>query len=54
MSYKDEDGGESYKQYYLPTKEIKDCNVIIDGRNFLDQPIKNYLKPYDNIKKKKF
>ena len=30
---------------------IKDYNVIIDGRNFFDQPIKNDLKTYDNIKK---
>ena len=32
--------------------EIKDFNVImIDGRNFFDQPIKNDLKTYDNIRK---
>ena len=44
MSFKDDDGGESHKQYYLPTVEIKNYNVMIDGRNFLDQPIKNDLK----------
>ena len=42
---------ESYKQYYLPTVEIKGCNVIIDGKSFFDQPIKNDLKIYDNIRK---
>ena len=42
---------ESYKQYYLPTVEIKGCNVIIDGKSFFDQPIKNDLKTYDNIRK---
>ena len=31
--------------------EIKDYNVMIDGRNIFDQPIKNDLKTYDNIKK---
>ena len=31
--------------------EIKDYNVVIDGRNFFDQPIKNDLKTYDNIRK---
>ena len=31
--------------------EIKDYNVMIDGRNFFDQPIKNDLKTYDNITK---
>ena len=30
---------------------MKDYNVLIDGRNFSDQPIKNDLKTYDNIKK---
>ena len=37
---------------YFLTAEIKDynvCNVMIDGRNFFDQPVKNYLKTYDNI-----
>ena len=31
--------------------EIKDYNVMIEGRNFSDQPIKNDLKTYDNIRK---
>ena len=31
--------------------EIKDCNVMVDGRNLFDQPIKNDLKTYDNIRK---
>ena len=51
MSFKDDDGQENHKQYYLPSVEIKDYNVIINGRNFLDQPIKNDLKTYDNIRK---
>ena len=51
MPLKDADGRESHKQYYLPTVEIKDYNVMIDGRNFFDQPIKNDLKTYDNIRK---
>ena len=51
MPFKDDDGQESHRQYYLPTVEIKDYNVVIDGRNFFDQPIKNDLKTYDNIRK---
>ena len=31
--------------------EIKDYNVTINGRNFFDQPIENYLNTYDNIRK---
>ena len=30
---------------------IKDYNVMIAGRNFFDQPIKNDLNTYDNIRK---
>ena len=31
--------------------EIKDYNVMIDGRNFFDQSIKDDLEIYDNIRK---
>ena len=51
LSFKDDNGRKSYKQYYLPTVEIKNYNVMIDGRNFFDQPIKNVLKTYKNIRK---
>ena len=51
MTFKHADGRESHKQNYLPTVEIKDCNVMIDGRHFFDQPMKNDLKTYDNIRK---
>ena len=40
MSFEDDDGRESHKQYYLPTVEGKDRNTMTDGRNFFDQPIK--------------
>ena len=39
-SFEGDDGQKSYKQYYLPTVKIKDYNVVIDGRNFFDQPMK--------------
>ena len=29
-----------HTKYYLPTVEIKDYNVMIDGQNFFDQSIK--------------
>ena len=51
LSFKDDNGRESHKQYYLRTVEIKDYNVIIDRRNFFDQSIKNDLEKYDNIRK---
>ena len=51
FSFKDDDGRESDKQYYLPTVDIKDYNVMINGNKFFDQPIKSDLKTYDNIRK---
>ena len=44
LSFKDDDGRESHKQYYFLTVEIKDYNVMIDWWNFFDEPIKNDLK----------
>ena len=34
----------SYKKYFLQTAEMKDCSVMIDGRNFFNQPVKNDQK----------
>ena len=51
MPFENDNGRESYKQYYLPTAEIDDYNVMIDWRNFFDQPIKSDLKSYDKIRK---
>ena len=31
----------SNKRYFLPNVEIKDYNVMIDGKNVFDQPVKN-------------
>ena len=31
----------SNKRYYIPNVEIKDYNVMIDGKNVFDQPVKN-------------
>ena len=42
-------GRRSYKIYYLPLAEIVDYNVLIDGPNVFDQPVKNNLTTYDNI-----
>ena len=50
LSFKDADGQESHKQYYLSTVKIEDYNVLIDGKNLFDQPIKSHLKTYDNRK----
>ena len=39
----------SYKRYYLPTREVKVHNVMIDGENFFNQPVRNNLIIYDNV-----
>ena len=31
--------------------EIKDYNVMIDGKSFFDQPVKNNKVTYENIRK---
>ena len=38
-------------RYFLPAVEIKDYNIVINGENFFDQPIKNNKITYDNIRK---
>ena len=39
------------KRYYIPSVEIKDYNVMIDGKNFFHQPIKNDKVTYGNVRK---
>ena len=41
----------SNKRYYLTNVELKDYNVMIDGKNLFDQPVKNYKITYENINK---
>ena len=37
----------SNKRYYIPNVEIKNYNVMTDGKNFFVQPIKNDKVTYD-------
>ena len=39
------------RKYFLPRGEIKNYNVLIDGRNFYDQPINDLIKQYDEVRK---
>ena len=39
------------KKYFLPRGEIKNYNVLIDGRNFYDQSINKLIKLYDEVRK---
>ena len=51
LAFENDDDRTSDNQYYLPTVEIKDYNIVINGENFFDQPIKNNKVTYDNIRK---
>ena len=41
----------SHSGYYLPNVEIKKYNVMINGENVFDQPIKSNKVTYENIRK---
>ena len=51
LSYGNNSYQTSYKRYCLLTVEIKRYDVMIYGRNVFDQPVKNDLRTYDNIRK---
>ena len=39
------------QKYYLPRTDLNKYNVIIDGRNFYDNPIESDIEKYREIKK---
>ena len=43
LLFENETEGEARTVYCLPKKEIKDYNIMTDGQNLFDQPIKNGL-----------
>ena len=51
LSFENEDNRKSHSTYYLQKVEIKDYNVMTDGKNFFDQPINSDIKTYKNIRK---
>ena len=50
-SFQNKDGRKSYMRYYLPLVEMKNYNVVMDIQNVFDEPVKNNLITYDNIRK---
>ena len=50
LAFEDDAQRISKKRYYIPNVEIKDSNVMIDEKNFFDQPIKDKVK-HENIRK---
>ena len=51
LAFENDGDRTSNDEYYLPTVEIKDYNILVNGENFFDQPIKNNKITYDNIRK---
>ena len=51
LSFENNDDRQVHTGYYLLKVGIKDYNVITDGKNFFDQPIKSNMRTYNNIRK---
>ena len=51
LAFEKDNDRTSNEQHYLPTVEIKDYNIMINGENVFDQPIKNNKITYDNMRK---
>ena len=49
MSFKYETDRTSFSNYYIPKVEIKDFNVLIDGKSFFETPVKNKEEVYEAI-----
>ena len=47
----DEAGIKNNKKYFSPRGEITNYNVLIDGRNFYDQPNNDIIKQHDKVRK---
>ena len=41
----------TYRKYFVPSVDITSYNLLIDGRNFYDQPINDSIRKYDGIRK---
>ena len=39
------------KKYFLPRRKIENYNVLTDGKNFYHQPINDFIKQYDEVRK---
>ena len=47
LAFENDNHRTSDDRYYLPTVEIKDYNIVINGEYFFDKPIKNNKITYD-------
>ena len=49
LSFENEENRRSFSKCYVPNVQIKDFNVLIDGKSFFDMPIKNEQETYKQI-----
>ena len=49
LSFENENDRTSFSKYYVPNVQIKDFNVLINGKSFFDMPIKNEQETYKQI-----
>ena len=49
LSFENEEDRTSYFKYYVPTIEITDFNVLIDGKSVFDVTVKNKEEAYEKI-----
>ena len=49
LSFKNKEDRTSFSKYYVPKVEVKDFNVLIDGKSFFDVPIKDKEEAYEKI-----
>ena len=49
LTFENEDGRTSFSKYYVPKVEIKDFNVLVDGKPFFEYPVKNKEEAYEAI-----
>ena len=49
LSFENENDRTSFSKYYVPNVQIKEFNVLVDGKSFFDMPIKNKEETYEEI-----
>ena len=49
LTFENEDDRTSFSKYYVPKVEIKDFNVLTDGKPFFEIPVKNKEEAYEAI-----
>ena len=49
FSFEDDENRTSFSKYYVPKVEIKEFDVLIDGKSFFDVTVKNKEEVYEKL-----